>query len=221
LFDRLFSNGYPCKSSPLSIIAQFPVLTISGNTISTTVDIHFKGSKAAPPEYAGASAMFNDTFAIPNSPPGDVLNVDVSYGGGGFVGGAISFQIGPGSASSPEINLDPSIQPPAYCPPGNTRNCRFSGTLPASSFSFLTLKGGASLEIVANDPDPDNSRDSFGYFYISRFKADGTTPDPFTPEPASYGLASVGLILLGFLGFRQRAKVNKAGGVRTRILLPE
>ncbi len=53
---------------------------------------------------------------------------------------------------------------------------------------------------------------------ITRFKADGVTPDVFTPEPESIGLALSGLITLGAIGYRRRnALASKAADKRLRL----
>ena len=200
----------PCSSVPINIAVQFPALSISGNTITTTAtgDLTLLGGPAN--EFYSASVAVNDRFAIPASPAGDLFNVSVSYGAGQTAAPpgsnvSFSFQIGPGSASSPEIDLNPDRQPPAYCPPGSPQSCIYTGTLPASAYSFLAIQGAATL--VPNDNGSGGGGVQFnGNFDISRFKADGVTPDPFTvtPEPATYALGLTGFLLWGTLVRRRR-----------------
>ncbi|MDQ2775770.1 MAG: hypothetical protein M3Y57_12760 [Acidobacteriota bacterium] len=204
-----------CSSSSLifSVPSPFPSFAIFGNSIGvdTSIDVS-SGVPRSSTTFAEAILIINDTFTIPNSPPGDVLKVTANYGVTGL-GEAepgsnvdLSFQIGPGSASSPEINLDPYKQPPADCgPSGEPGGCHFMGTLPASAFSFVTINATGTL--IART----TLHAGFGFtddIEIDRFKADGTTPDPFTtttPEPASRALALAGLLLLGFLQHRHRS----------------
>jgi len=201
----------PCSSLSLSTTEEFPVLHVSGNTLEafTFVDVE-NGPAHNPP--ASVIATANDTLAFPTSPPGDVFKVSGYYGNsalGPYVGSVATsslllFQIGPGSASSPEITNPPPS--PGGCPPnGEEASCTLPlTTVPSSAFSFVTLQGNATIAI-----DLADSR-AGAYFYadldISRFKADGVTPDPFTatPEPASWALLACSGVVFSLLGRAHR-----------------
>ncbi len=103
-------NIVPCSSSPLQITAQFPTLDIAGNTISVNPELSFGvGTATLPQLNVSVAGTINDTLALPNSPAGDVLKVSAGYGFDQNEVNATSsfaFQIGPGNASSPEINLN-------------------------------------------------------------------------------------------------------------------
>ena len=76
--------------------------------------------------------------------------------------------------------------------------CEINVTVPADAFTYFSLQGSAFLSDNGNETSL-TSFDALG-FTISRFQADGVTPDPFTtaPEPASWSLiaAAVGTFTL-------------------------
>ncbi len=194
----------PCSLSPLQLTAQFPALSVSGNTISVTSMLEFAvAGRALPALTVSVSGTVDDTLLFPTAPAGDVYVTSIVYGFAQYTAdpgssAALSFQIGPGGSGSPVINLNPLAQPPPFCPPGGTGGCSFSGTLAASAYSTLAIQSTATL--VANaGSDPNGDVMSGGIFSFARFKADGVTPDPFTatPEPGACGLALAGLALVG------------------------
>ena len=172
----------PCSQAPVSFMPQFPKMTTSGNTITINRDASI-GINPIPitKQYTG-TLSFDHTFTLPSSPAGDVFKLSFSYGvdfervdPGSYE--TLTVQLGPGSTSSPAISLNPANQ---SCEFGS---CFYSATVPADAFSFLIIQGTAGLFVTPDDESSEGGVETGGGFTITRFKADGVTPDPFTATP--------------------------------------
>ncbi len=192
-------QAIPCSQAPvINIMANFPKLVISGNTLTLSPQASIGVNQMTITSQFTGTVSYDDVFALPSSPAGDVLKFSAAYGAGVNdvdPGSYASFQaqIGPGSAGFPAITLNPAHE---SCEFGS---CFYSATLPASDFSFITLQGTAGLLVSPDDESSEGGVGSGGNFTFTRFKADGVTPDPFTttPEPASFALALAGILLFG------------------------
>ncbi len=201
-------QAIPCSQAPvINITASFPKLMISGNTLTLAPQASIGVNRMPITSWYTGTLSYDDTFALPSSPTGDVLKLSSSYGAGVNdvdPGSYTSFeaQVGPGSAGSPAITLNPAHE---TCEFGT---CFYNATLPADSFSFITLQGTAGLLVTPDDESSEGGVGNGGQFTFTRFKADGVTPDPFTatPEPASYGLLLAGIVLFGLVRFSSRAE---------------
>ena len=187
-----------CSASPLTIVADFPTLTEAGNVISSSAAVFITnpGNFITPNgEGVSATAIVNDSFLIPSSPAGDVLEI---YGVFGehleTVPGCCSSSVIVGLSGTtgyPAISVDPYAQDADYyC--RSAASCKIDVTVPANAFSELTIQD--SEYVFGNGNDPYETGGGFDeIFTISRFQSDGVTPDPFvaSPEPASWGLLLV------------------------------
>ncbi len=141
-----------------------------------------------------AGAMWDDTFNLPSSPSGDIIQVIVDGGG---LGHPASIQIG-----------DIDYTTPDFCDAHYTGNpaCTVRETMSAGAVSTVRLTGSDSVTIggpcVGNCGFSANA-DLYEYVTINRFLADGVTSDPFTsliaaPEPSAFGLLAAGVLTLIF-----------------------
>lgn len=207
-----YGEPTPCSYSPLSIYEKLPFESISGNTIAisdTYIEISNPGHFQTPHgNGVSATVNVNDTFALPGSPAGDVLKISGLFAEGTSAlnlccaSTSLVLQFRPGDASSPAITLDPFKDVPIYC--YKPAACRIDTTVSADAFSTFNIQGLAYLFGNANTASNFATFDALG-FTITRFKADGVTPDPFAtaPEPASWSLLLPGM---GFLLYRFRRK---------------
>jgi hypothetical protein len=166
-------------------MANFPKVAISGNTLTITPQFSISTTDQTITKQYFATISFDRGINIPNSPGTDVLKVTASYGADfytanpGFYATFLA-EIGPGSPGSPEVILNPATE---TCEFGT---CLYSATLPADAFSFLIVQGTAGL--VALPAQLNGGVETGADITVSRFKADGVTPDPFpaaaVPESA-------------------------------------
>lgn len=154
-----------------------------------------------------ASAMWDDTFNVPSSPSGDIIQVIVDGGG---VGHPASIQLGVINYTTSDFCDAHYIGNPA---------CTVRETMSAGAVSTVRLTGSDSVTIggpCVGSCGFSANADLYEYVTINRYLADGVTSDPFTslvtaPEPAAWGLLAAGVLAL--IAATQRKAANRLEAV--------
>lgn len=181
---------------------QFEALAEALSFPGTPYPANYSGPALYP---MSASASWNDSFVLPSSAPGDLLDITIT--GGGLNHPAAVYA---GPLSYPETD---------FCDAHYTGNpaCTLNATLPASQLASVQLIGSDSVSPQGPCPlglgtgcDRSANASLFEDVTISRFLADGSTPDPFTsaPEPGTQGIVLAALVAIAGVMRARRARLT-------------
>lgn len=194
-----------CSLGPVASSLIANAANVDGNTFAIARAGQSTAEAGTSGQTNSGSASFDDAFAIPTSPASDVFKIAILIQTDSELNSSSGplfseVEIGPGAAGYPALDYN-SLDDVDNC---HRLGCAFLVQAPAFAYSIVELSGSESLETF------DNALGGYAFSFasvtISRFAADGVTPDPFTPEPATAGLAGGALIILAATYFKRRPR---------------
>lgn len=201
--DPLLQPNAPPPSNPTSMLA-FTSTSFSGNTATEGSSAFLVNSvqNSSGPYPETATATWSLALFIPDNPnSSDILKIVPNTSG---LASTYNLTVGSFSwttACDAHYGCFPTSAPPP----------NFEITLPPwPGGVWMTDSGRWSFQVTEIDeqfPGEINATEADTLFQVSRFLADGVTPDPFTttPEPASAALLATGLGALLWASRRKRA----------------